>query len=244
MGLPRERFRYKKCFTASSNFVTISGMRKTDQAGSIVVFIALGVFIVLFVAAAIFGFWAYSQRQDYKKNVDAKIDVAVAAAVSKEDVKKDAAFAEKEKNPLRPYIGPEAYGKVVIAYPKTWSATVDESTSGSTVVNGYFHPSFVPGLQSTTNFALRLQVVSIPYDQVLKQFDAAVKNGKVKVNPYQAPKVSSVHGARLDGELDAKKKGSMVLLPLRDKTIKIWTEADQFQGDFNNIVLANLTFVP
>jgi len=36
----------------------------------------------------------------------------------------------------------------------------------------------------------------------------------------------------------------MILLPLRDKTLKISTESQQFVGDFDNIILANLKFVP
>jgi len=48
----------------------------------------------------------------------------------------------------------------------------------------------------------------------------------------------------LVGQIINGKKGSMVMFPLRDKTLKVWTEADQFVGDFNNSVLPNLTFVP
>ncbi len=219
-------------------------MRKTNQAGSVGLLIALGIFVVLFISAAGFGVWAFMSRQDYKDNSDKKSADAAVIAVQKEDVKKDAEFVQKEKNPLRTYAGPEAYGKLTIQYPKTWSATVDETNTGGVVLNGYFHPSFVPGLQSDTNFALRVQILATPYDQVLKQFDTLIKNGTTHVTPYKAPKVTSINGARVDGSFDAKKKGHMVVLPLRDKTIKIWTESDQFQGDFNNIILANLTFVP
>ncbi len=224
-------------------YVTISNMINRDERGSVALFIALGISILLIVIIAIFGIWAFSSRQDYKDNSDQKAAAAVAAAVKKEDAKKDADFVEKEKNPFRTYTGPEQYGKVTIQYPKTWSAAINEGTSG-TVIDGYLHPNFVPSLQSATNFALRVQVVQSTYDAVLKGFDSSVKTGRVKVTPYVAPKQSGVTGARLDGQLTTQKSGTMVLLPLRDKTIKIWTESDQFVGDFNNIILANLTFQP
>lgn len=219
-------------------------MINRDEQGSVGLLIALGVAVVFFVAAAGFGAWAFMSRQDYKNNADKKTAVAVAVAIKQEDSKKDAEFIQKEKNPLKTYTGPETYGKITIQYPKTWSAAIDEAAASNATINGYFHPDFVPGLQSATNFALRLQVIQQSYDVALKQFDSAVKSGTARVVPYQAPKIPGVVGARIDGTLDGKKQGSMVLLPLRDKTIKVWTESNQFMGDFNNIILANLTFVP
>jgi len=218
-------------------------MINRDERGSIVLYIVLGLFVVLFASATAFGVWAYGSRQDYKDNSDQKAAAAVAVAVKNEDKTKDAEFVEREKNPLRTYTGPEQYGKVSIQYPKTWSAAITEAASNN-VIDGYLHPSFVPGFQSNTNFALRLQVLQSPYDAVLKQFDSAVRGGQVKVTPYVAPKQPGITGARIEGQLTPQKKGTMVLLPLRDKTIKLWTESDQFVGDFNNIILANLTFQP
>ncbi len=218
-------------------------MIKREEEGSIGLYIALGVFVVLFVGALVFGIWSFSSRQDYKDNSDLKSAAAVATAVKQEDAKKDAEFVDKEKNPLRTYTGPEQFGKVTVQYPKTWSAAINE-VAGTTAVDGYFHPNFVPGFQSKTNFALRLQVVQQSYDSVLKQFDSLTKAGKVKVTPYVAPKQPGITGARIEGQLDSQKKGVLVLLPLRDKTIKIWTESDDFINDLNNIILANLTFQP
>ena len=42
-----------------------------------------------------------------------------------------------------------------------------------------------------------------------------------------------------------KVQGTMVIVPIRDKTLKVWTESNSvFLKDFNEAVLANLTFVP
>lgn len=183
--------------------------------------------------------------QDYKTNIQPKIDKAVAIAEENTKTAKDKEFVEKEKNPLKEYKGPAAYGTVSIHYPKTWSAFVTETNSGSTPVDGYFHPGFVPGIQSETDFALRVKVVSQQYADVMKQFESKAKAGKVKVSPYTAPKLgSAVVGSRVDGEINTGQQDSMVLFPLRDKTIEISTESNQFLGDFNSIILANLTFVP
>ncbi|MDB5163711.1 MAG: exported protein of unknown function [Candidatus Saccharibacteria bacterium] len=206
--------------------------------------VLLVLFILLFLGAGGFGIWAYQGKQDYKNNVMPKINAAVAIAKKETETAKDNEFQEKEKYPLRSYAGPGAYGAPTVSYPKTWSAYVNESGNGSAPVDAYFHPSFVPAASLSVSYAIRLQVIPTAYDQVLKQFDSYVKLGTVKVTPYSFPKVSSIVGARLDGEIISKKSGSMVIIPLRDKTLKIWTESPQFVPDFNNIILPNFSFIP
>lgn len=200
---------------------------------------------LLFLGAAGFGMWAFTSRQDYKNNTDKKIAAAADIAKKQEATTKDNEFVEKEKLPLKHYSGPSAYGSIDIQYPKTWSAYVVETTQSGTPVEGYFHPGFVPSTTAiTSNFALRLEVTSTPYDQELKKYDSQVKINKVKITPYKSVKVPSVSGVRIDGAVVPNKQGSMIMLPMRDKTLKIWTEASDFVGDFTNNILPNFTFVP
>ncbi len=206
--------------------------------------IALVILVLLFLSASVFGIWAYSSRQDYKDNSDKKAAAAAQIATQQESTKKDNEFVEKEKSPVKTYQGPAAYGSLDISYPKTWSAYIVEADRSSMAVDGFFHPNFVPGVQSQTAYALRVRVSSQSYEQEMKQFDGKVKGGKVTVTPYVAKNVPSVTGARVDGEINVSQKGSMILLPLRDKTIIISTEAEQFVGDFNSIILPTLKFVP
>ena len=220
----------------------ITANSKKSHNWWLIIGIVIGV--ILLIAAAAFGFWAYSSRQDYKYNSDKKAADVAQIAVQKESTRKDNEFVEKEKNPLQQYQGPAAFGSVDVSYPKTWSAYVVEEDKGGTHIDGYFHTNFVPGLQSKTAYALRVQVTSQSFEAEMKQFDAKVKAGKVKVTPYAAKNVPNVTGARVDGEINQGQSGSMVLLPLRDKTIKISTESQQFVGDFNNIILPNLKFSP
>ncbi len=200
--------------------------------------------VLLLLMAAGFGLWAFSRSLDYKNNSDKKSAVAVSKAEDILTKKKDAEFAEAEKQPFKTYISPSTAGTINITYPRTWSAFVTESDKSSTPVEGYFHPNFVPGVQSGVSFALRLQVLDQKYDQVMKQFDSAAKTGKVKIGPFRAVKVQEILGSRLDGEIAQNQQGSMIVLPLRDKTIKIFTEAGTFTNDFNNTVLPSLTFSP
>ena len=206
--------------------------------------ISLVLSIMLLLGVSGFALWAFGGRQDYKNNSDKKTNAAVAIAVQNESTKKDNEFVEKEKNPLKTYQAPEAFGSINIQYPKTWSAYVIETDKGSTTVDGFFHPGFVPSTQGNTSFALRLQVTSLAYDLEMKQFDGKVKTGSVKVTPFIPVNVPGVIGSRVEGEITTGKNSIMILVPLRDKTIKISTESPQFASDFNNTILPKLKFVP
>lgn len=221
-------------------------MRKIDsnQHGLANVLIIPIILLALLLFGAIgFGYWAYSGMQDYKNNSDEKVNSAVEIAKKETATQKDNEFIQREKQPLQEYNGPSSFGSISIKYPKTWSAYVDE-TGGSLPIDGYFHPNFVPGTDSETTFALRVQISDRTFAEEIKSFDSTIKQGKARAKPYKPVNVDNIIGSRIDGEIDNGKKGSIVLLPLRDKTIKIWTEADQFINDFDNNILKNFKYSP
>jgi hypothetical protein len=206
--------------------------------------IVIGLLVFLLVVFLGLFTWAYMSRQDYKNNSDKKSDIAAGKAVKIAEAAKEKDFAEREKNPYSAYNGAATYGSLHVVYPRTWSAYIIEKNNASTPIDGYVHPSFVPSADSGTNFALRFKIVSQPYAQSVKAFDADVKKGKVKASAYQLPKVQGVTGTRIDGEIKKGQKSSMVIFPLRDKTLEVWTESADFVNDFNSIILANFTFEP
>jgi hypothetical protein len=203
------------------------------------------VFTVLLLFSAMgFAIYAYGGMLDYKNNSDKKAKIAADAAVTKAETAKDNEFLEKEKSPTKEYKGPAALGSVTFTYPKTWSAYIDEKGDGGVPLSGYMHPNFVPAVESGTAFALRFEVTNKSLDEEVKSFDSKVKTGKIGSSPYRAPKVPSALGTRLTGEINEGQKDTMVLLPIRDKTLKVWTESEQTVGDLDKIVLASLVFVP
>lgn len=214
-------------------------MRKRNQSGDLL--IPLVLVSVCLLGAIGFGVWAFMGRQDYKNNVDLKIEEAVEVAEENLTIKKDAEFAEQYKLPNSTYTGPSALGTLKITYPKTWSVYADENSNSTASLKGFMHPRYVPA--KDTNYALRFEVLERNYDQVLKSFNSKVKAGKTKVSAYRLPKLKSILGSKLVGEIDSKKSGVIILLPLRDKTVKVWTEGNEFRGDFDKI-LESFTFVP
>jgi len=221
-------------------------MKRLNQTGAMnALLLPLILMIIFFIGVAAFAVWAFSSREDYKNNVNQKITAANAKAVQAEDAKKDAQFAEDYKKPLKVYSGPAAFGSLQLSYPKTWSGYVDETPNGIADVDGYFYPGVVPDTQAQNSaFALRVQVVNQSYSNVMQNFATYISSKKVTSIPYSLPKVSSIIGSRLDGEIIQNKQGSMIVLPMRDKTLKLWTEASQFENDFNNTILPNFTFSP
>lgn len=220
-------------------------MNKHDQNGSVnALLLPVIVLSLLFLGSAGFGAWAYMERQDYKLNVDEKIAAAVKLARVDEGTKKDKQFAEERKNPLRSYQGPSEYGSLQVEYPDTWSAYIDNA-GGSTPLNGYFYPGVVPSITGEgSSFALRIKVLAQSYESSLRQFASLEKSGKVTVAPYSLPKVPDVIGVKIDGEIKAGQAGTIIVLPLRDKSIQISTEGTEFTSDFNDNILPNVTFSP
>lgn len=213
-----------------------------NQSGFISVVLAVA-FGLLFVSASVFGFWAFSERGDYKNNVDAKIEDAVTLAVQKAESAKDVEFLEKEKSPVRRYSGSSTYGSLSFEYPKTWSVYVEESSSG-TVLDLYAHPFVVPDTGLKQPYALRAQIISTSYDKEVESITRDVEKGTLSSEAYRPAKVQNALGIKATGEISRDLQGSMILLPLRDKTIKVFTESVEFLGDFNTIVLPSITFVP
>lgn len=219
---------------------------KTNQTGAINVLLLPVIFLaLLLIGAAGFGLWAYNGRQDYKNNSDAKVQAAVAVAQQQTATAKDNEFAEKYKLPLDTYNGPSAYGSVVLKYPKTWSGYVVESNGNSgTALDGYFYPGVVPSISDAGKaFALRFQVVSQSYTDVLRDLQNN-QDKNLTITSYALPNVSNTVGVMAKGQIIQNKTGSEVVLPMRDKTLKIWTEGSDFQGDFDSIILANFSFQP
>lgn len=218
-----------------------------NQRGELnVLLIPVILLALLFVGAASFAVWAYGSQQDYKNNSDEKAAAAVEAnkkVIQSADATK---YAEAAKQPLKLYVGPDAFGSLKLNYPKTWSAyVIAVDASGGTPLDAYFNPDYVPGVgNQSSSFALRVKILTQSYSSIVSQYTSTVKQGKATATPYKLPKLPSVIGTRIEGQLAQNKQGSMVILPLRDKTLEIWTESDTYKNDFNNNILANTTFSP
>lgn len=211
-------------------------MNKDMQRGSA---ISSAILSTLLFTTLIFALWAFAGRQSYKNDVDKKIAVAVAADKKVTQAADAQKAAEDAKQPFKEFAGPSTYGSLHVKYPKTWNSYV--STTSGLPANVYFQPDFIPDIANpNTLFALRVIISPNAYSTEVAQFAAST----AAVSAYSLPNVPSVVGLKVDGAIVGGKTGSMVLLPLRDKTIELWTESPQYLDDFNNSILPNVTFSP
>lgn len=210
------------------------------QKHSFVLPIILGLLLV----SLVFAVWAFFAMSDYKNNSDKKSAQAVTKALAEQKSTLDAEYAEKEKSPYETYQASSEFGSLKLTYPKVWEMYVDAKVSGgSSTLEGYAHPNYVPSVNSDTSYALRYQVVNQDYVSVLKTFDSSNKTSKTSVSAFIPEKVPTAKGSKVVGEIASKKTGVMYVLQLRDKTIKIWTESNIYAKDLETII-NSLTYTP
>lgn len=214
-------------------------MKKLNRDGSI------NPFIIPFVLAALVAIGLgvttikyYGDYVDQRDRNQPKIEAAVEKAKSDQKKELDAEFEEKEKQPYKTLTAPSSYGSVRLTFPKTWSAYV-ESGRGNVQYQLYAHPNFVPATGAA--YALRMSVVNRQFADEVDDYDRQIERNELRTKSIR---VSGVTGARLDGFLEKDLEGSMVIFPLRDKTLRVWTESTERRKDFDNIVVKNLSFTP
>jgi hypothetical protein len=224
----------------------MSDMKSLTQRGAINILLIPLILVVLFLfGAGGFGYWAYSSRQDYKDNSDQKSAIAVNAAITIQKTQDTKDNAEANKLPLATFVGPSAFGSINLKYPKTWSGYMEQSDNGGIPIEGWFYPNIVPSTSDpNSSFALRIEVSQTSYDQAVAAFGGQVSAKQVTMKPFVLAKVPSVIGTRIEGQITPTKQGTMIILPIRNMTLKVWTEADQFKPDLENNVLPNFTFQP
>lgn len=205
------------------------------------VIVALLLAIVL-VPTLAFGIWAFIGMQENKSNLDDKIEAASSVAVQKAESTKEAEFSEREKDPYKPYNGSATYGSLSFNYPKTWSVYLEEQDSG-TVLDYYAHPNVISGLDKSNSYAFRAQILSSDYASEAEKLQKLASSAKVTITAFTAKNVPSVLGIKATGEITTGKQGVMILLPQRDKTIKLWTESTEFIADFDKLS-ETINFVP
>jgi hypothetical protein len=208
------------------------------------------ILVLLLVGSLVFGGWAFKNMQDYKNNSDKKSATAVAAANKVQAAQLQTQFDQQSKSPNKVFSGSPTYGSITFNYPKTWSAYVD-TTNPSEPINAYFHPNEVPGTQSKTAYALRLELLSTDYAQLTQQLSSQIVNGKITAKAYTPPKLNGVAnvqpGTLFSGQVnqqDNTQNGTLLIIKVRDKTLEISTQSNDYLPDFNNTILPSLSFVP
>lgn len=190
--------------------------------------------LILFLIAGSLAIWAYMQYSREKSSVDSKVAIEVAKGKSEQAESDQKKFSEEAKNPRIEFVGPTEYGRVSFMYPKIWSVYVANDGSDRGDYKAYFHPVSVP---STTNknsrFALRLEIINKNMNTVLNDYQSRLKKGELTSSSTE---FNGISATRIDGTFEKELRGSVVLMKVRDKTIRFSTDADTFKPDFQTIL--------
>ena len=216
-----------------------------DERGAVNPFmIGMILFAVLAVGVGAAFFWAFSQMNDYKNNSDQKVAAAVKVAKAEQQTADQKAFAEDYKKPFEVYQSSADFGSVSFNYPKTWSQYIAKNSDSLAI---YFYPKAVPAVDAKTPFALRVTETSSAYDNVLKSYNSKIKDGTLSATTLTIGKTDNFagyEGMRIDGQFDKTINGSTVIFKIRDKTLQIFVDSQDFMADFNNTILPSLKFEP
>lgn len=209
--------------------------------------VALVVLLILSIVGSVLLFMS---RQDYKNKSDAKVQTAVIAAIAEQKQSDQQTAAQAAKAPYKTFTGSATYGSITFSYPKTYSA-YNDTTSSDTPINAYFYPDVVPSPQANVSYALRLELTSQTYADVLNGYSSQISDGSIKALAYVPSKLKGVAnvsaGTILTGAISTENndaRGTLMLIKVRDKTLKIYDESPNFDADFTNIILPSLTFTP
>jgi hypothetical protein len=219
-------------------------LRKLDSSGGVnPILLALIAVTLMFFGSLIFGIGKASEASDYKNNVDQKVSAGVEEQSQLISEQKQAEFDEKEKAPYTIWTSPTQYGSVKLGFPKTWSyyLALDQDSNSQQPINLYAHPNYVPAVSKDQRYALRLTLETEDYNKVLDDYRKKSEREGLQIGTLQ---VSNVSGIKAKGLIDRDVSGTVVVFPIRDKVLRIWTESRDYEPDFESIVLKNLSFIP
>lgn len=221
---------------------------KHNQNGSILTIVLLVVSVLLLFTFLGLFIWAFEGMQNYKNNTTQIVSQAVDNAKKNQLSIDNKNFAIQSELPLVSYVGPEEYGSLTVYYPKNWSGYVDTSGNSNYPIDGYFFPGVLPSVSdsSTINFALRIRIDPQSYSNVLQGYINLEQSNLVKVTTFSLPKVPSVIGVEVTGQMmdNNLKQSTDIILPLRNETLEIWTEGNQFINTFDSQIIPNISFSP
>lgn len=216
--------------------------------------------LISLIIAGVFAMGAYNEHNNYSNN---SVDIIDAAAVSAQadqrskniqiiDEAKKGVVIDGRVNPVKfaYFQAPERLANLKFEYPRTWSIFIKNDATAATD-NSRFDAFFdIGAVQPTTTsrpHALRLSIVDRSYENTLSDYRARVNSGDLIAIPYVVSghvTDSDFFGMRLDGIIEDGISGTLIILPLRDKTIMLRNEVAEATTDFEDIVLPSLDFIP
>jgi len=240
------KIKFRKALEKIKNIsimVDMNRFKKGAVKGSTITIILLS---IGFAGAGSFGIWAYIEYNNVKTDVEGKIDLQVAEGKRKQQEDDEKKYNEERRKTVKEFRAPEDLGKVTFSYPTFWNQYVESNGSDRKGFFSYFYPDTVPPVpkdgKDTQRFGLRVAIYEKSVDEVLKEFNEAIKKGElsseaVTVNGYPATKIAGLFPGP---EKNNRIRGTAYYFKLNSKTLMIRTDADTYNNVLNENVLSTL----
>ena len=193
--------------------------------------------VVLLVLSIVLGALAIVYIGKFNKaqtNVNQQKNEAAVQAKAEQKKIDQAEFAEESKKPYRTYQAPVVLGAIKVEFPKDWNVYAIEDEGSPKQLDVYMYPGIVRAPQSTNEpYSFRILLQKALYTETLAKYQKDVEKGKLTAKNVT---VSGITGTRLEGEIEKDRTGVLILLPIRDKTLFLWTDSLNYLNDYNGII--------
>lgn len=182
-------------------------------------------------------------------SANSKLSTAIAdgqkQGVEAQKAADDKKLAEERISDTRTYTAPDFAGSFSLQIPKLWSLAVTPN-DGTTTISGVANPDQID--TKADKYALRFSLKNQSYNQAKASLDSQAKaksaTGKSTLTAESAT-VSGISGTRYTGQIGSKiPNGTIILVPIRDKTFTIETDDNAVYLSVFNTILTSVKLNP
>ncbi len=204
--------------------------------------IVLGVVVVILLITTIVFSMQSSNKAAQLKTATQDGAKAGAEAQKAADDKK---FQEAQSSDTRTYTAPEFAGSFSIKLPKLWSLQVTPN-EGTNTIAALANPEYID--TKVEKYALRFSLINQPYASYKTKLDQQAKqkvSASFKGLSASQTTLSGIEGTKYVGQISTKiPNGTVILVPIRDKTFSIETDDNAVYSEVYNSILASVKLNP
>lgn len=203
--------------------------------------IILGVFtLIIFIIMLIFASRAFVNQDQ----LDKKYQEGSSAGAESQKATDDKAREAEKSSDVRTYTAPAFAGGFRVTLPKHWNLAVTPEESGNTI-SALANPDYVD--TKLEKYALRFALREQPIDAAKKNFEqfAKEKDPLKRKTTSSEVDVSGIKSTKYTGQISSKiTNGTIILVPIRDKTFTIQTDENDKYLDIYNQIVSQLKLNP
>ncbi len=197
--------------------------------------------VVFFITTIIFSMQSSNKSQQLTTATQDGAKAGAEAQKAADDKK----FEEAQSSDTRTYTAPAYAGSFSIKLPKLWSLSITPNES-TTTISAIANPENID--TKAERYALRFSLINQTYTNYKTKLDQQTKQ---KVSPSfkgltsSKATLSGIEGTKYVGQISTKiTNGTVILVPIRDKTYSIETDDNAVFSEVFNTIIASVVLNP